>query len=222
MAVAFDIAASVVHNTGASFTISHTIGSVANPVLVVHVAIASATVTVSSVSWDLGSGTTVGVLRAALSGSGAGAIEIWTIPAPVTGAGTITVNLSASAAFHGVSHSFSGADQTTPASAADNASSQPTGSQTSVTETPANLTANDASSGGGINIVAGNPSSVTPNQTYLNNSGAVNMETGYAIGTGGITFNWDIALTVDALGAAIRIIAASAGGGDTLFAQAIF
>lgn len=183
MAVAFDAVANVSPATGSSFNISITAPST-NPVIVVGIGLESTTATVSSVSWSLGSGTTVEVLTARKSDAFA---SVWAIPAPTAGAGTISVTLSASVAYQAGAETFTGAHQTTPCPGADAVASTPTGAPANVTITPANLAANDASFGIGVNTVANNPTGVTANDRFKNSTTNVNIQVGDSSGTGALT-----------------------------------
>jgi hypothetical protein len=42
-----------------------------------------------------------------------------------------------------------------------------------------------------VSTVSGNPREITPNNTYLDTSTAVNLEAGYILGTGALTATWD-------------------------------
>lgn len=81
---------------------------------------------------------------------------------------------------------FNGAHQTDPCPTGDAQSS--TSNATSITVTPTNLTAEDASFGCDGHTVAGDCNGVTPNQIYLDSTTAINAQTGYRNGTGGIGF----------------------------------
>lgn len=186
MAVAEVATADATPGTANSFTIGITVSGT-NPVLSVKVGLKDATATVSSVSWNLGSGTTVEIKN--LRSSNNAYASIWMIPAPGAGAGTITVNLSASVLFIGNATCFSGASQSAPSAAADAVTSTSNGA--AVTLTPANLTANDASDGIGVNVDAGNWTSATPNQRSINNASNPGNLAGDATGTTGVTFNND-------------------------------
>lgn len=208
MAVAFDAVANVSPATGSSFNISITAPST-NPVIVVGIGLEGTTVTVSSVSWSLGSGTAVEVLTARKSDAFA---SVWAIPAPTAGAGTVAVTLSASVAYQGGAETFTGAHQTTPCPAADAVASTPTGAPANVTITPANLTANDASFGTGVNTVSNNPTGITANDRFKNSTTNVNIQVGDSSGTGALTATYtDTSDNRAAVG--VRIAEAAAGGG---------
>lgn len=152
------------------------------PALIVEVGLDSTTATVSSMSWSLGSGTAVEVKNVR---SGTAFNSIWAIPAPGAGAGTVTVNKSAASINHQVDIAcFQNTDQTAPCPPGDAVT---TTSNSGVTLTPLNLTAADATTGAGVNTVAGNPTGVTPNSRYVNTTTSVNIEAGDNIGTSGIT-----------------------------------
>lgn len=143
------------------------------------------TQTVSVVSWSLGSGTPIQVGET--SRGGGSHIFLWVIPAPTAGAGTYTVTLSQSQQYQITATYFTGCHQTTPAPVGDIVTVNVDGSP--ATLTPTNLTANDASYGGGGSD-SNDPSGVTPNETYSNNTTAINLQAGYATGVTGVTFAW--------------------------------
>lgn len=174
-----------------------------DPVLMVGVALKSATETVSALSWSLGGGTPV-LVKAARTGTAYSAI--WKIPAPAAGAGTLTVTLSGSVVWQADVALFVGADQTDPSPAADGVSST-VNTQTTVTLTPTNLRSNDASFGiGGSDQF--DPTGVTPNQIYLNATTAINLQTGYATGTTGVGFTYSDPGSNNYARVAVRIVAA--------------
>lgn len=168
--------------TSASWTIS---GS--NLAILLAIA-TSGTVTVTAVSWSLGSGTTVEVVTIASPASNH-RVAIWAIPAPTGGAGTYTVTLSGGCTYHITGTYFIGADQTTPSPLADAYSLGSTGQAASQAHNVTNLAAGDASYGGGAVSDSNNgTSSVTPNQTYLaDTASGVDAEAGYATGTTQVT-----------------------------------
>lgn len=170
--------------TNSTFTSGNLTITGSNLAIVVSVAIKSGTVTVSSVSWSLGSGTAIKVKSVLANNNGGDDQEIWVIPAPTAGTGTIGITLSASGAAQYSGTYFTGAHQTTPCPTGDAVSSTTT--VHSETLTPTNLTANDASYGAGSDNFA-DVSSVTPNQTLLDDTTVINMMAGYATGTTGVT-----------------------------------
>lgn len=159
--------------TSASITVSG-----ANPLLVVQIAFNSATATVSSVSWSLGSGTTVNVKSVRNSNT---YVNTWCVPAPAAGAGTITANFSASIPFQINVELWTGADQTTPCPTGDAATVTATGG-TTLTPNVLNLGARDADVCLGGLTVSGNGTGVTPNAIHNNASTTINAEDGYATG----------------------------------------
>jgi uncharacterized repeat protein (TIGR01451 family) len=93
-----------------SLSWSHTIGAGSNRLLLVGVSINAGT-TVSSVTWGAQALALVGAQNGQATQSRS---EIWSLVAPASGTGTITVNMSAAAVFGAGGASFSGVDQTTP------------------------------------------------------------------------------------------------------------
>jgi hypothetical protein len=198
---------SVTPSTGTSVTTGSISTDATNPVLVVHVGLNSATVTVTSITTTgFGGATGTSIVSHRSSLVTTSYITTWCIPAPTAGtSGTVTVNFSASVAYQVFVTAFNNADQTTPCPSGDAVSAE-SDTNGGVTLTPTNLTANDASSGGAANTVRGNPTSVTPNQRYLNSSTGVNLEGGDATGTTGVTFNGSSAVPpIPYVEAAVRI-----------------
>jgi len=186
-----------------------------NPVLVQCVGLDSTTATVTGLSWSLGSGTTVDVRSVR---SGTAFCDVWAIPAPSAGAGTVTINKSAASINHQLDVIlYTGADQTTPCPSGDAVTSTTTAS--TQTLTPTNLGASDGSAGNGINTVSNNPNGVTPNQRYLNATTSINMQTGDATGTTGVTLKYnspDIgAGSVGKVVVRIQVPTGGGGGGPT-------
>jgi len=206
MSAVFDAVANVAPATGGSFTINITVPS-SLPVLLVGIALSSATATISSVSWSLGSGTPV-ELKTDRVNSTFG--SVWVIPAPVAGAGVLTVNLSASVPFQGAAETFTGADQTTPCPTADAVSTNNV-NQAQLIVTPLNLTANDASFGIGGQTVTGDPSGISVNDRFKNNTTAINIQAGGSAGTAALSANWTGGGDQVAIG--VRIVPAAGGGG---------
>lgn len=216
MAVSFSTHASASPVTTTNIAISLTVGGT-NPALVQIIGIADDTATVTSLSWTLGSGTTVQITSVAGStiavGSPFARTAAWAIPAPGAGAGTARAGFSASVPIQSDLLLFIGADQTTPCPATDvNASWTGAADYATTSLTAPNLTANDAICGGCVNSVASDPTSITPTQTYLNNGTACNLMAGYGIGNTTMVFTW-----VDNNGnksaVAVRVAAAAASGG---------
>ncbi len=171
--------------TSGSWTIS---GS--NLVILLYIALNSATATVlgggSKPTWSLGDGGAVEVKNVRTTDC---FVSVWAIPAPTAGTGTFTFNNSASVATQVGADCFTGADQTTPCPAADAVSASVTQSSTqTLTQTPSNLTASDGSAGGQANTVAGDVTSVSPHQTFLDDTSTINLEAGYNLGTTGPTY----------------------------------
>jgi len=90
---------------------SHTVGVVPNRLLIVGVSIATATTSVSSVTYGAQSLSLVGTQN----GQGMqNRIELWSLLAPPSGTATVTVTLGLPAVFGGGAASFADVDQTTP------------------------------------------------------------------------------------------------------------
>lgn len=178
------------------------------PLLVVEVGLDSTTATVSSVSWSGTSGTALEVKNVR---SGTAFNSVWAIPAPQAIAGTVTVNKSAASINHQVDVTcFQNTDQTTPCPTGDAVT---TTLNTGVTLTPTNLTAADATTGSGVNTVAGNPTGITPNSRYFNTTTSINIEAGDNTGTSGITLT--TLGTGSVAGVAVRIVQGTAVVADT-------
>jgi hypothetical protein len=209
MAVAYVSDTDQTPATAASFTYPSFAVSGTNPVILVLTAVntvAGATVTNVAVSAGL-SGTPAAVIAVANTlVSGTTYVSVWAIAAP-SGTGTITVTLSASAAYQSNAILFQGADQTTPCPGADAVSAQ--GATNPLSVTPANLTANDAAVGIGSNATDGDAPTWNQTQTFNNNSTSVNAAAGYHLGTGAVTVTWGSPVAADLL-AAVRIAATAA------------
>jgi len=196
MAVAYISDADQTPATSATITYSSFAVSGSNPVIVVAVALKSATATVSSVvcSAGLTSGTPVEIKNFR---GGTGDVlttfgSIWVIPAPV-GTGTITVNLSASVPWQSNAILFSGADQTTPRSSGDAVTLQSLSTDPSpntLTVTPTNLTANDAAVIIGVSTSFGTITGVQQTVTYTDGGTDPNASVGYHLGTGSVSCLW--------------------------------
>lgn len=209
MSAAFVTHVAATPGTNSSFTINITVSGT-NPVLGVSIGLASATATVSSVTWSLG-GSLIEIKNLRFSvGNQLGYVSVWALAAPTAGAGTLTITLSTSVPFQADAWIFSGADQITPCPVGDAATAQGD-DQASLTPAPTNLVANDASTGIGALVISGSPTSVTPNQRYLDTTTAVNIETGDATGTTNVTYNFATSNVVGAI--TVRIAAADGGGG---------
>lgn len=194
------------HSQGAAFSATAPISitvSGSNPVLVVHSAFTG--VTISSVVWSLGSGTSLSIKNIVLTG--VGQLESWCVPAPVGGAGTLTVTFSGSVFYSVDVDLFTGADQTTPCPPMDAGSGGGVGvGGMNILVTPSNLGTDDATAGVG-GAVASTSLSMTPN-SITHQGGAIDIDTGYATGTTGITANFSTNVGSNAaLG--VRIVAAT-------------
>lgn len=203
--------------TGTSIAYTSFAVSGTNPVILLLIALNSATATVSSVvlSAGLTGGTLVEVITIRnTQGANNTYLSIWAIPAP-TGTGTITATLSASVPWQSNAILMAGADQTTPCPGADAVTA--TGVTNPLTVTPANLTANDAAVGIGANGNDGDAPTFNQTQTFNNNTTTINAAAGYHLGTGAVTVTWGTPSSVDAM-AAVRVAAAAGGGGVAVVA----
>lgn len=210
MAVAKDATATgTTHGTtGTTANLSLTVTG-SNPVIFATVDLLHATAVSTTPSWSLGSGTPV-MVKSVRGGSGnATYCSVWAIPAPATGAGTLTLNWDTSINWAISADSFTGADQTTPSPTGDAQSD--TTADSSHNLTPTNLTANDATYGGcaesadNVTGVSGTGGSTT----LTDNAGSVGIGTGYALGTAAITFTTSAASNSKGR-VAVRIVAAAA------------
>lgn len=178
-----------------------------------NITVADATVT--GITWSLGSGTAYQVATVAVSLLCR--LSIWAIPAVTAGTGDCIVTFSGSLTNYNISASyFTGVDQTTPCVIADAVTAS--GATNPLTGTPANLTANDASSMTGANATIGDAPHVSDTETQFNNGGSVNMSAGYRLGTGAVSCTWGSASTSDTF-IAVRVKAsggAAAGFGPPL------
>jgi hypothetical protein len=195
--------------TSSSWTIS---GSELGIFVKIAIADSSHAVTVTAVTWSLGSGTPVEVFTHRIADTYA---SIWAIPAPTAGSGTYSVTFSGSVQYQIAANYFTGCHQTTPGTDgafADGATPDP------LSVTPANLTANDAAVGIGANANGGDAPVIQQTETYNDNSTNVNASAGYHLGTGAITCRWNNGAGTSAVDAliAVRIAAASGGGGETI------
>lgn len=191
--------------TSASWTIS---GS--NLGVFLHIT-TSGTVTVSAVSSTLG-GTASEVVSVQAPASNHRE-AIWKLVAPTAGSGTYTVTLSGACTYHITATYFTGADQADPSPTGDAYSLATTGQAASQAHNVLNLTANDASYGGGAVSDSNNGTvSVSPNQTYaVDTGGGVDSEAGYATGTTQVTtvfFGGNDPMAR----VGVRIVAATGGG----------
>ena len=210
MAVAFGGTKSIGASSGSTGgTSSSWALSGSNIVIVIHIGCAADPGSITC-SWS--NGGTSALVKSQDSGTAAYG-RIYAIPVGSTNTGTYTVTLTNSVANQISADYFTGADQTTPCPTAD-AWSSTVNNQTPITSSVTNLTANDATAALGINTVTGNPTGVTPNQTYLNSTTAVNMETGYATGTTQVSLNNDTQAD-SRVWIAARVAAAGAGGNSS-------
>ena len=181
MSVAFVTNASIdaiVTNATVNITVSGT-----NPVLVVNVGLNSATATVLSVTWDLGSGTPV---EHKTVRGGTVYASAWNIPAPSLGAGTVTSALSTVVAVHADVDLYSGAHQTTPCPSADAVTSVAV--TTSETVSALNLVTGDMANGMSTST-GSSPNGVTPTQRYILDNSSIALQTGDTTNTNGsVTF----------------------------------
>lgn len=179
--------------------------------------VTSGTVTVSAVAWDLGgSASEVIAVQAPAANH---RVAIWRIAAPVAGTGVLTVTLSGACDYHVTATYFTGADQVEPSPVGDAYSLGSTGQAASQAHNVLNLTANDASYGGGAVSDSNNGiSSVTPNQTYATNTATIDAEAGYAFGTTQVTTIF--ADSNDPMArVGVRIVAAAAPAGVPFVTQ---
>lgn len=208
MAVAFGSSVNVTPATGSSATSPSLTTPATNPVVIVAVALASATATVSSMSTTFG-GTPAEIKNQRGSVATDSFVSIWAIPSPTANtAGTVTVNLSASVPYQMDFLGYSGADQTTPCASGDAVAKDE--AVASDTLTPLNLTANDATVGANGNTQLQDCAAPTPNNRYLGNSTAINLAVGDNTGITGVTLGTANPGGFDAVYVAVRIKAASA------------
>jgi hypothetical protein len=199
----FDAVANVTPATGSSFNISITVPTT-NPVLLAGIALSSSTATVSTVTWSLGSGTPLEVKNARFNDC---FTSVWAMPAPVAGAGTVAVTLSAP--YQAAAETATNAHQTTPCPTADAVGvTQDAGS--SMTLTPLNLVAGDLSFGAAANTLAGNPLGISQNDRFKNATTAVNIQAGDSAGTAALTASWDPGGNQSGVG--VRVVAPAGGG----------
>lgn len=184
--VQFGSSVNVTPGTGISVTSPSITTPTNNPAVIVHVSIASNTVTLNSLTIT-GFGGTATQVATILATYGASYIRyyIWKITGPTANtAGTVRANFSASVAYQMVVETFSGVDQQ---DASPNADAVTDNTATSPqTLTPSNLSSLDATSGGGGNSAAQDLGAVTPNSRYLGNTTAANLAVGDNTGTSGI------------------------------------
>jgi hypothetical protein len=195
--------------TGTSFTVTITVSG-ANPALGIGISLNTASLVVSSVVSDVDGA--LSEIKNKTQASPSVFTSVWGKAAPTAGVHVLTVTPSGSVAFQADAFVYQGAHQTTPFPSADAV----TGEDQSLTAllTPGNLVAGDASWGcWGSN--AGNPTSVTPHQCYLGDTTAINLESGDATNTTGVTFNGDAGW--DGSGVAVRIAQAGGGGPSAPF-----
>lgn len=185
--VSYSSTGSVTPTTGSSTNLSITVPAT-NPALGVCVAMASSTATITAATWTPNGGSPQNLTTVANAQSTDAYISALAVAAPVSGAGTVAITLSASVPYQVAASTFTGAHQSNLAGADAQTS---VSSATSVALTPTNLVSGDASFGCGALTVSGNPTGVTPNQRYLNNITPVNLQMGDATNTTGVTFAWD-------------------------------
>lgn len=154
------------------------------PCVAVLIALNSATVTVSSVTFG-GTGTPVEV---ATHRNGTTYLSIWSIPSP-SGTGSITVTPSSAVELDFDALLFNDCDPTTPIAGGD-VTYADGAAVSSLTSHANNLTANDATAGLAGLSVAGDVSSMSPNQVEIGTSTGINYLTGYATGTSDCTANF--------------------------------
>jgi hypothetical protein len=209
MAVAFSTVRNAVPSTTANLALSTSFTCTGvDTALLFDISLHSTTVSVTSVTWSAG-GTPTRVKRQA-SSSGAVA-EIWGV-IPTNGSGSATAHFSASVLCAGSLCLFVNADQTTPFPTADAVSS--TSTAASVTLTPANLGANDASNGIAVNVINGNWNTLTTNQRTVDNASDPGHILGDSAGTTAIVITSDSGITTGhAALAAVRIKATAAAAG---------
>lgn len=209
--VNIQVGSATTSTANAGLTVSGT-----NPAILVPVVILDATGTVSSITWSLGSGTPYLVVSARGGSGNSTYSAIWVVPAPTGGAGTITINMSGSIVWAGAADLWTGCDQTTPCpTAAGDTASDITSTQV-VTLTPTNLTASDGCFLCGANSSA-NITSVTPNQTLVNNAGSIDIGSGYNTGGSGTTIT--MSSSADAFSRVAARIVPPAAPADTLLGQ---
>lgn len=173
--------------TGTSLTVNITVSGT-NPVLVVLTTLKyNINEDFTTVTWSQGSEslTQIGEVTA----GGGARTSIWCRAAPTAGAGTVTVNADASVPLQVNAAVFSGAHQTTPCPVGDIQTS--TTAVTSVTLTPTNLGTGDASVGL-CGSTSGDPTSASPTQLQLNATTPINIISGRATDTTGVTFNGNV------------------------------
>lgn len=208
MAVAFSSSVNSGESSTAAVSTPSITVSGTNPVIVIGIS-QPVNGTVSSVTFG-GTGTPTRIIRVLVSTFGFS--EIWAIPAP-SGSGAITVNFSAAqAGAYVIACLFTGADQTTPCPVGDAQSVADTAANASLTLTPTNLTANDASVGMVGLFNSGDVASpwVQNNDIFHNLGGTADAEIGYSLGTASVTGNWVNTASNKAFTAA-RIKVASSG-----------
>lgn len=159
--------------------------------IIVGVALNSATATVTAVSWSAGGGTCYDV-TSARQVAGTVFVDIWACPAPTAGAGHIAVTFSASVDYQVSWSSYTGTDQTTPASNTDSATVtwDSANSKSTIALTPSNLTSTDGTFQACASTTAGDVTGVTPNQRYLDDTTNINAQSGDNTGTSVATCAW--------------------------------
>ena len=151
-----------------------------NPVIVIHTGSHTAGYSVTSVSWSQGGGTPYQVVTSTeVTTSNNANMDDWCIPAPAGGAGTVTVNFSASLFYQVDAELFTGADQANPCPIGDATSSQ---QMNPITLTPTNLTSYDVSSMGAVDY-SGDISGNVSNNSIYHSISTMDMGTGYSTST---------------------------------------
>jgi len=222
MAVSYTSDTDKTPTTGSSFTYTSFAVSGTNPVIVLLIALADDTATVSSVAVSAGltSGTPVEVITVRSVGGDTPHTYLsgWAIPAP-SGTGTITVTLSASVAWQSTAILLAGADQTTQCPTGAGNVGSPTGiSPNPLTITLGNLAAGEIGVGLGAQSTTGDGPTFDQTETFNNNTTNVNAAAGYRTGAGAISVTWTATSSNDSL-IAIRVVAA--GAGATVFQKQI-
>lgn len=179
-----------------------------NPTLVIHTALAVGGETVSVSSSQAGTVSQI----ATFSNGAVYNLATNCIIAPAAGSTTITVTASINSARSEV-QLFTGADQTNPCPTGDAVTGALNGSADTITLTPLNLGANDASSAvgsaGSVSTLDNVSPWVTPNYTY-EFTGPYDIAAGYGLGTGSIVTYYNGSTSNEAGMIAIHIKAAGA------------
>jgi hypothetical protein len=176
----------------ASLTWSHTVGTGANRLLVVGVAIRNANNVVSAVSY---AGKALTFLQARNNHDAAVRVEQWYLIAPPSGSGNVTVTLSGSAKVVGGAVSFTGANQVAPFrglavnGSTDTGTNDPTVTDSSgASELVVSAVATDGNAGKTLTPMTGQ--SQAWNLYYGTAGGDVAGGGSTATGTAGLTMGW--------------------------------